>query len=112
MHRKGYKGRFTKRISKKSEAVCKLFDALMEKELELLEADRDVAEIWCNVPLDGLEYTTDFLFKRKSDSELMAVECVYRQYLTKPMTGKQLDISRMYWLRRGIEWGLVIDAEK
>ncbi|EKC45406.1 hypothetical protein LEA_20246, partial [human gut metagenome] len=39
-------------------------------------------------------------------------ECVYRKFLTKPMTVKLLDDSRNYWRNHGVEdWGLVIDAE-
>ena len=40
-------------------------------------------------------------------------ECVFRKYLTKPMTVRLLDASRIYWLNHGVsDWGLVIDAEK
>lgn len=71
-------------------------------------------EIRCNVLLDGIdagEYTSDFVCV-KTDNDLMVRECVYRKYLTKPMTVKLLDASREYWLRRGVtDWGLVIDEE-
>lgn len=64
--------------------------------------------------LDGIdagEYTSDFVCV-KTDNDLMVRECVYRKYLTKPMTVKLLDASREYWLRRGVtDWGLVIDEE-
>ena len=48
----------------------------------------------------------------KNDGGLMVRECVYRKFLTKPMTVKLLDDSRNYWRNHGVEdWGLVIDAE-
>ena len=67
------------------------------------------------MPLDGLdfgEYTTDFLCILEN-GDIMVRECVSRDHLTKPMTAKLLDISRNYWLNRGVkDWGLVINAEK
>lgn len=65
--------------------------------------------------LNGLaegDYTSDFVCV-KADNDLVVRECVYRKYLTKPMTVKLLDMSREYWLNHGVsDWGLVIDAEK
>ena len=63
-----------------------------------------------NVLLDDGKHMTDFLCAR-TDGELMVRECVQRKHLTKPMTIKQLDLSRTYWARHGVEdGGLVIDA--
>jgi len=77
----------------------------------MLQAREDVAEIKCNVPLDGLEYTSDFVCT-KTDGDLMVRECVFRKLLMKPMTVRLLDTSRDYWLRHGVtDWGLVIDEE-
>ena len=46
------------------------------------------------------------------NGDVMVRECVLRKYLTKPMTVKQLDISREYWIRHGVsDWGLVVDEE-
>ena len=43
----------------------------------------------------------------------MVRECVFRKFLTKPMTVKLLDASRDYWLKHGVsDWGVVIDEEK
>ena len=43
----------------------------------------------------------------------MVRECVFRKFLTKPMTVRLLDTSREYWLRHGIsDWGIVIDEER
>lgn len=77
----------------------------------MLQADNDIVEIRCNVLLEGTEYTTDFVCT-KTNQELRVRECVYRTHLTKPMTIKLLDISREYWLKRGVvDWGLVINEE-
>lgn len=47
------------------------------------------------------------------NGDLMVRECVYRKFLTKPMTVKLLDASYEYWLKHGVtDWGLVIDEEK
>ena len=83
--------------------------------LSVLEGRGDIAEIRCNVWLEGLEmgdYTSDFVCI-KADGDLLVRECVFRKYLTKPKTVKLLDVSRTYWQRRGVQdWGLVIDEEK
>ena len=48
----------------------------------------------------------------KADGDLMVRECVFRKFLTKPMTVKLLDASRDYWLSHGVsDWGMVIDEE-
>lgn len=116
MRRKSYRGtRVEKRTLSKSKEVCRLYDALQSKYADMLQICNEITEIRCNVLLDGLEegdYTSDFVCV-KSDGDLMVRECVFRKYLTKPMTVKLLDASREYWLRRGVsDWGLVIDAEK
>ena len=75
----------------------------------------DVEEFKCNVLLEGLEegeYTSDFVCRR-TNGDWFVRECVFRSHLTKPMTVKHLDMSREYWMRRGIkDFGVVIDAEK
>ena len=49
----------------------------------------------------------------KTNGNLMVRECVFRKFLTKPLTLKLLDISKTYWLSRGVtDWGLVIDREE
>ena len=54
---------------------------------------------------------TDFVCK-KNNSELMVRECVFRKYITKPMTIKLLDESREYWLNHGVsDWGIIINEE-
>lgn len=115
MRKKHYKGRCERRMLGKCEGVCRTYDAVQSAAADALQADSGIREIRCNVPLDGLEegeYTSDFLCIR-SDGDMMVRECVQRKYLTKPMTVRLLDISRQYWLRRGVtNWGLMIDAEK
>lgn len=115
MRRKNYKGRCTKRMLRKSTEVARLYDVIQSKYADILENCDEVEEIRCNVLLDGLnegEYTSDFVCV-KTGGDLMVRECVFRKYLTKPMTVKLLDASRTYWKSRGVkDWGLVIDEEK
>lgn len=111
MRKKNFKGRCEKRVISKCIEVCRTYDAIQSAYADLLSADDDVQEIRCNVPMDDLEYTTDFVCV-KTDGDLMVRECVYRKHLTKPLTIKLLDASKEYWLRHGVtDWGLVIDAE-
>ena len=114
MRKKNYKGRCEKRVLSKCDGICRTYDAIQYAYADKLEADSDVREIRVNVLLDCLEegaFTTDFLCV-KVDGDLMVRECVNRKHLTKPMTVKLLDLSRSYWLKRGVaDWGLVIDEE-
>jgi len=115
MIKKNYKGRCVKKSVGKAKEICRTYNEIQLAYLDVLQEKTDIAEIRCNVPLDGLEsenYTTDFLCI-KSNGDYVVRECVFRKFLAKPMTVKLLDISREYWFRRGVEdWGLVIDAEK
>lgn len=115
MRKKNYKGRCEKRTLGKSQEVCSLYDEIQGRYADRLQECDEVKEIRCNVLMDGLsegEYTSDFVCV-KSDGDLMVRECVSRKYLTKPMTVRLLDASRIYWLNHGVsDWGLVIDAEK
>ncbi len=115
MRKKNFKGRCEKRALPKCQGVCRAYDAIQYAYADILQADSVIAEIRCNVLLDGLvegEYTSDFVCV-KSNGDLMVRECVFRKFLTKPMTVKLLDASREYWLKHGVsDWGLVIDEEK
>lgn len=115
MRKKNFKGRCEKRQVSKSEDVCRTYDAIQRAYLERLEANKNIKSIRCNVPLKGPtveEYTTDFVCIR-ADGEMMVRECVFRRFLTKPLTLKLLDMSREYWTKLGVkDWGIVIDAEK
>lgn len=114
MRKKGYKGRCEKKDLSKSQEVCRTYDAIQSNYADILQNDNDIQEIRCNVLLDGLSegaYTSDFVCV-KADGDLMVRECVFRKFLTKPMTVKLLDASRDYWLKHGVsDWGLVIDEE-
>lgn len=111
LRKKNFKGLCEKRKISKCTEVCRTYDPIQYVYADILSADDTIQEFKCNVPLDNLEYTTDFVCT-KAGGDLMARECVYRKHLTKPLTIKLLDISREYWLRRGVtDWGLVIDEE-
>lgn len=115
MIKKNYKGRCIKKSVEKSKEVCKIYNDIQLAYLNVLQGNKEITEIQCNVPLVGdttEKYCTDFLCT-KSNGDLMVRECVFRKLLTKPLTIKLLDMSRAYWLRHGVEdWGLVIDEEK
>ena len=114
MRKKNYKGRCEKRTISKCEEVCRTFDSIQYAYADVLQASEDIKEIRCNVPMDGLsvgDYTSDFVCT-KTNGDLLVRECVERRFLTKPLTVKLLDASRLYWLRRGvIDWGLVVNEE-
>lgn len=111
MRKKNFKGRCEKRTLSKCKEICRTYDSIQFAFADVLQADEDITEIRCNVILDSLEYTTDFVCV-KSDNALMVRECVFKKHLTKPLTVKLLDISRDYWLNHGVtDWGLVIDEE-
>lgn len=114
MRKKNYKGRCEKRSLSKCTEICRTFDVIQYAYADILQNDRNITEIRCNVPLDSSElreYTTDFVCV-KVDGGLMVRECVNRNYLTKPMTVKLLDLSKIYWLQHGVtDWGIVINEE-
>ena len=111
MRKRNYKGRCEKRSISKCDGVCRTYDAIQHAYADVLQASGDIKEIYCNVPLDGEEYTSDFVCV-KANGDLLVRECVNRKFLTKPLTVKMLDISRSYWLRRGVtDWGLAINEE-
>ena len=114
MRKKKFKGRCEKRVITKCSEVCRTYDAIQYAYADILQANEEVKEIRCNVPLIGRdidEYTSDFVCV-KADNDLMVRECVFRKFLMKPLTVKLLDASREYWLRHGVtDWGLVIDEE-
>lgn len=115
MRRKNIKDRCEKRNLPKFKEICKTYDAIQFAYADVLVSDKNILEIESNVLMEGLEegdYTSDFVCKKKN-GELMVRECVFRKYLSKPMTVKLLDASRRFWLNRGItDWGIVIDKEK
>lgn len=113
MRKKNYKGRCEKRKLLKCVDICKTYDAIQYAYADILAANEEVKEIRVNVLLDDLEeaYTSDFVCTRQN-GDLMVRECVSRQYLSKPMTMKLLDMSRRYWLRHGVtDWGIVVEVD-
>ena len=111
MRTKSIKDRCTKRKLKKCEEVAKTYDKIQTAYADVLDRDPDVKSIRCNVPLDGEDYMTDFLCT-KQDGDLMVRECVFRSKLSLPRTCKLLDISREFWLKRGVtDWAIVVEKE-
>lgn len=113
MRKKDYKGRCEKRVLEKCKSVFKSYDPIQSAYADFLEANREVIEIQCNVPLDGADmgdYMTDFVCVM-ANGDLMVRECIGRKALGKPMNMKLLDGSKAYWGSRGVaDWGLVVDA--
>lgn len=116
MKKKNYKGsRCEKRaLSKCADGVAKTFNDIESRYADKLQENPDVKEFKCQVLLEGLElgeYCSDFVAK-KVDGDLMVRECVFRKHLTKPMTARLLDASRVYWIKRGVmDWGIVVEKE-
>lgn len=114
MRKVNYKGRCTKRKLSKCKEVCRTYDAIQMKFADMLQADSDIKEFRCNVCLEGIEnnmYMTDFVAV-KSEGSNMVRECVWRKNLSKPMTARLLDVSRNYWMSKGVtDWGIVIEKE-
>lgn len=114
MRKKNYKGRCEKRSIAKCDGVCKTYDDLQSRMVDMLSEDESVKSIKCNVSLDGLEYTTDILCIMEDDS-LVVYECCYRNLLGRPTTAGLLQQSREYWLKHGVkegDWRLAVDAKK
>ena len=114
MRKKGYRGvRCEKRTIPKCKGVCRTYDELQSKYADVLAADDTVAEIRCNVLMQGLdigEYTTDFVCSR-TDGTVFVRECVYRRLLNRRKTIEMLDASQRYWYGQGIcDWKIVTDA--
>ena len=61
MRKKNYKGRCEKKTIDKCKTVCKTYDPIQSAYVDILDDRNDVAEIKCNVELDGdaADFTTD-----------------------------------------------------
>lgn len=114
MHSKNFKGRCTKQTLHKAEDVIRTYSAVQTAQALILDKDSSVVSIQANVPFDDDElkdYVSDFVCQKR-DGEYMVRECVFRKQLTYPKTCKELDLSRNYWLRRGVtDWVIVIEKE-
>ena len=106
------KDRCTKRKLNKCEEIARTYDKIQTTYAIVLDRDKAIISIQCNIPLDNLEegdFTTDFLCT-KTNGELMVRECVFRKKLSLPRTCKLLDASRLYWAKRGItDWAIVVE---
>ena len=109
------KVRCEKRQMSKCKGVVKTYNDLQYAFADMLEKDATIQEFVCNYPLSDFpitngKYTTDF-YCTTTEGEVIVYECCFRKHITKPLTAKLLDESRNYWLKRGVDWRLVIDAE-
>ena len=84
MRKKSYKGRCEKRAIKKCESICKTYDPIQSAFVTILDNRNDIAEIQCNVELDGdaADFTTDIVAVM-TNGELMVRECVSRKILPR-----------------------------
>jgi len=109
MKKANYKGRCEKRRVSKCRDVCRTYSKIQFAFVDVLEENGEVVSFECNVKLSGVEngmYCTDFVAKKK-DGSTMVRKCVWRFNLSKPSYTKLLDISRNYWLAKGVEdWGI------
>ncbi len=103
-----------KKKLKKSQSTFIAYNELQYAFGIKLDSNPNIVEIQFNVKLKGCpvgeHYTSDFCCT-KTNGELMVRECVYKNKILKPMTAKLLDVSRNYWISRGvIDWGIVING--
>ena len=116
MKKVDYKGRCIKRKLDKCKEVCRSYSEMQDDYSRFLQVDDNVIEFQCNVRLtDDPEtdhYTSDFVIKLV-DGTIRVRECVYRKNLERPSTARLLDLSKNYWLSKGVsDWGLVVDVIK
>ena len=116
MKKVDYKGRCIKRKLDKCKEVCRSYSEMQDDYARFLQVDDNVREFQCNVRLtDDPEtnfYTSDFVITL-ADGTLRVRECVYRKHLERPSMARLLDLSKSYWLSKGVsDWGIVIDVIK
>lgn len=116
MRNSNTRARCNKKQLSKAKGVVRTYNDLQDKFADILQTDDNIKEFICNYPLTDFpitegKYTTDF-YCTTIEGEVIVYECCFRKHLTKPLTAKLLDESRNYWLRRGVDWRLVIDAEE
>ena len=115
MRKKGYRGvRCVKQHFDKCEGICKTYDKIQTAYARELQKNSDIVSFQSNVQIespDGTAYTSDFVATR-SNGKILVRECVWRKHLSWPTVAKLLDMSRSYWLSKGVEdWGIVIEKE-
>lgn len=115
MRSKRIKDRCTKMQLSKCDTTARLYDQVMIAFAGLLERNKQVSKIMCNVSMDGLdegEFTSDFVCV-KANGDYMVRECTWRKKLTLPRTARLLEASRKYWARRGVQdWGIIVEKER
>ena len=97
----------------KCKAIFYAYNDLQFKYGDILDANNEIAEIKCNVPIECSEiegsFTSDF-YCIKTNGDILVRECVYKEKLLRPQVIKMLDAGRNYWLSKGIKnWGIVLN---
>lgn len=90
MRSKRIKDRCTKMQLSKCDTNARLYDQVMIAFAGLLERNKQVSKIMCNVSMDGLEegdFTSDFVCV-KANGDYMVRECTWRKKLTLPRTAR------------------------
>ena len=116
MKKVDYKGRCIKRQLSKFQDVCRSYSEMQDDYARFLQVNEEVASFSCNVRLqedpETENYTSDFVITLV-DGSVRVRECVYRKHLERPSTARLLDLSKDYWLAKGVtDWGIVIDVIK
>ena len=110
------RARCNKRQLGKAKGVVRTYNEVQDRFADILVNDTSIKNFICNYPLsdfpmnDG-KYTSDF-YCTTNNGEIVVYECCFRRHITKPLTARLLDASRNYWLKRGVDWRLVVDAEE
>ena len=116
MKKVDYKGRVIKRQLSKCKDICRSYSEIQDDYARFFYLYYDVKAFSCNVQLtDDSEtesYTSDFVITL-ADGTLRVRECVYRKHLERPSMARLLDLSKEYWLSKGVvDWGIVVDVIK
>ena len=116
MKKVDYKGRCIKRQLSKCKDVCRSYSEMQDDYARFLQVNEEVKQFTCNVKMNDdpetASYTTDFVITLV-DGTVRVRECVYRKHLERPSTAKLLDLSKNYWLSKGVvDWGIVVDVIK
>lgn len=116
MKKVDYKGRVIKRQLSKCKDICRSYSEIQDDYARFLQINDDVKAFSCNVQLtddpETESYTSDFVITL-ADGTLRVRECVYRKHLERPSMARLLDLSKEYWLSKGVvDWGIVVDVIK
>lgn len=115
MRTKPCRRRCVKRTVRKCEGICKTYSDIHAKYADMLSEREDIESFRTNVLMEGLElgvYTSDIVAVKK-DGSLMVRECTERKNLLRTKTCSLLDVSREYWVTRGVmDWGIVVEKKE